>query len=142
MFNIFINDVFFFVEKTEICNFADGSTVYSCGKDLPKIKDDLICTMKNVLKWSMLNYLKANPGKSEFMILGDKTCYKHILKVNSTCVQSSDDVTLLSVMVDNNLIFKNHVDSLVLKAQSKLYALRCNRKFLSTEKTKILVMLL
>ena len=26
----------------------------------------------------MLNSLKANPGKFQFMILGDKTCYKHI----------------------------------------------------------------
>ena len=51
LFNIFINDIFFFAEKSEICNFADDNTVYSCGKDLPKIKEDLICTMKNTLKW-------------------------------------------------------------------------------------------
>ena len=42
------------------------------------------------------------------MVLGDKTCYKHILKINSTSVQSSDDVTLLSVMIDKNLTFKNN----------------------------------
>ena len=84
LFNIFINGIFFFVEKSEICNFVDDNTVYSCGKDLAKIKEDLICTMKNVLKWFMLNSLKANPGKFQFMILGDKTCYKHILKINST----------------------------------------------------------
>ena len=57
LFNIFINDIFFFVEKSEICNFADDNTVYSCGKDLPKIKEDLICTMKNILKWFRLNIL-------------------------------------------------------------------------------------
>ena len=45
LFNIFINDIFFFVEKSEICNFTDDNSVYSCGKGLPKIKDDLICTM-------------------------------------------------------------------------------------------------
>ena len=26
LFNIFINDIFFFIEKSEICNFADGNT--------------------------------------------------------------------------------------------------------------------
>ena len=77
LFNIFINNIFFFVEKSELCNFADDNTVYSCGKDLAKIKEDLICTMKNVLKWFMLNSLKANPGKFQFMILDEKTCYKH-----------------------------------------------------------------
>ena len=108
LFNIFINDIFSFVEKSDICNFAHDNTIYSCGKDLPKIKEDLICTMKNVLKWFRLNSPKAIPGKSLFFILGDKTCYKHILKINLTCVQSSDDVTLLGVMIDkNSYILKN-----------------------------------
>ena len=138
MFNTFIDDIFFFVEKLEICNFTDGNTVYSCGKDLLSIKEDLICTMKNILKWFRLNCLKANPGKFQFMILGDKTCYKHILKINSTCVQYSDDVTLMSVMIDKNLTFKKYIDNLVRKAQYKRHALRCIRKFLTIEKAKIL----
>ena len=41
------------------------------------------------------------------MILGDETCYKHILKNNLSCVQSSDDAILLGVMIDKNLTFKN-----------------------------------
>ena len=86
----------------------------------------------------MLNSLKANPGKFQFMILGDKTCYKHILKINSICVQSSDDVTLLGVMIDKNLTFKKHIDNLVRKAQYKLHALRRIRNFLTLEKAKIL----
>ena len=35
--------------------------------------------MKNILKWFRLNSLKVNPRKFQFMILSDKTCYKHIL---------------------------------------------------------------
>ena len=82
LFNLFINDIFFFVEKSETCNFADDNTVYSYGKDLAKIKEYQICTMKDILKWFRLNSLKSNPGKFQFMILADKTCYKHILKIN------------------------------------------------------------
>ena len=72
------------------------------------------------------------------MIVGDKTCYKYILKINLTCVQSRDDVTLLGVMIDKNLTFKKHIDNLVRKAQYKLHALRCIRKFYTIEKAKIL----
>ena len=50
--------------------------------------------MKNVLKWFMLNSLKGNPRKFQFMIVGDTTCYKRISKINSTYVQPSDDATL------------------------------------------------
>ena len=134
-----MKDIFFFVEKSEICNFVDDNTVYSSGKDVPKIKEDLIRTRKNILKWFRLNSLKANPGKFQFMILGDKICYKHILKINSTCVQSSDDVTLLGLMIEKNLSFKNiYIDDLVRKTQYKLHALRRIRKFLTIEKAKIL----
>ena len=69
LFNIFINDIFFFVERSEICNFADDNTIYSCGKDFPKIKENLICIMKNVSKWFRLNSLKANSGKFQSTIL-------------------------------------------------------------------------
>ena len=53
-----------------------------CRRDLPKIKVDLLYTMKNKLKCFSLNSLKTYPGKFQFTILGDKTCYKHILKIN------------------------------------------------------------
>ena len=72
------------------------------------------------------------------MIFGDKTCYKHILKINLTCVQPSDDVTFFGVMIEKNLVFKKHIDNLVRKAQHKLHALRRIRKFFTIEKTKIL----
>ena len=32
LFNILINDIFFFTEKSEICNFTDDNTLYSCDK--------------------------------------------------------------------------------------------------------------
>ena len=64
------------------------------------------------------------------MILGDKICYEHILKVNLTGVQSSDDVTLLDVIIDKNLTFKNHINNLVGKGQYKLDTFRRRRKFL------------
>ena len=30
LFNIFINDLFFVIEKSDICNFADDNVLYSC----------------------------------------------------------------------------------------------------------------
>ena len=56
------------------------------------MKEDLICTMKNMLKWFRLNNLRVC----------DKTSYEHLLKIDLTCVQSSDDVNLLGVIIDEN----------------------------------------
>ena len=44
--------------------------------------------------------MKSKYGKFQFMILGDKTCYADILKINLTCVLSSHDITPLGVTTD------------------------------------------
>ena len=51
LFNIFINDLFIFTEKTKICNFADGNAIYSCNNNLQIILKNLKHDMVNVLKW-------------------------------------------------------------------------------------------
>ena len=57
-----------FVEKTDICNFADGNTIYSCAKSINDLQSDL----KIALKWFKDNQMMANPGKHQFMILSKK----------------------------------------------------------------------
>ena len=122
LFNIFINDIFMIVEQSDICNFADDNTVYSCGKSLPDIKENLVSDTKSILNWFRLNSLKANPGKFKFMILGDKSHHKHELKINSIKVEASDDVLLLGITIDKKLTF-THVENLCRKAQYKLHTL-------------------
>ena len=53
-----------------------------------------------------------------------------------TCVQCSDDLTLLGVIIDKSLTFKKHIENLLCEGQYKLHALSCIRKFLTVEKAK------
>ena len=82
--------------------------------------------------------MKANPGKFQFIILGDKSHHKHILKINSIKVEASDYILLLGITTDKKLTFKQHIENLCRKTQYKLHALRHIRKFLTIEKAKIL----
>ena len=88
LFNIFINDIFLVVEKSDICNFADDNTLYSHGSNLPLILNNLEHDMKNLLYWFKINSLKANPGKFQFMILGKKKRLKYSLKIRSMTSKS------------------------------------------------------
>ena len=63
LFNIFINDIFLVVEKSDICNFADDNTLHSHGSNLPLILNNLEHDMKNLLYWFKINSLKAKPRK-------------------------------------------------------------------------------
>ena len=138
LFNIFINDLFLFIEKTKICNFADGNTIYSCNNNLQTILKNLKHDMGNVLKWFKVNSMKANPKKFQFMILGKSTRQTIILNINNIKIRESQNVELLGLTIDNRLTFKDHINMLCRRASYKLHALRRIRKYLTLEKSKLL----
>ena len=43
--------LFMFIEKTEVCNFADDNTIYDCGKDLSNVLENLKHDLTILLKW-------------------------------------------------------------------------------------------
>ena len=51
LFNIFINDICPINLDSEICNFADDSTLFSCGHDLQEIVNNLENYLYKLLKW-------------------------------------------------------------------------------------------
>ena len=59
LFNIFINDLFLFIEKTNICNFADDNTIYSYNNNLQTVLKNLKHDIINALKWFKVNSLKS-----------------------------------------------------------------------------------
>ena len=54
LFNIFINDIFFVLEKSNICNF----TLFSQDNNLPLILNNLEHDMRNLLFGSKLTHLR------------------------------------------------------------------------------------
>ena len=42
LFNIFINDLFFSLTKSEVCNFVDDDTRDSCNKNLEHVRVGLV----------------------------------------------------------------------------------------------------
>ena len=57
LFNAFITDIFMFIEKTEICNFAGDNIIYDCSEDLVNILENLKHDLKILLKWFLINSL-------------------------------------------------------------------------------------
>ena len=63
LFNIFICDLFMFLPKNGIANYADDNTPYSTGTGIQNIISDLEQASDILSKWFQDNYLKANPDK-------------------------------------------------------------------------------
>ena len=58
LFNIFTNDVFFVIEKSDICNFADDNTLNSCGANLKTVLENL-----ENLYWFKNQFHESKPRK-------------------------------------------------------------------------------
>ena len=128
-FNIFINDLFLFIKRSRVCNFADN-TLYSWNKNLSVIFEDLAYDLKNVLNWFRINSWKANPKKFQFMVLGRSISDSYVLNIDGMEIKSTTEVTLLGVYIDHKVKFKNNINELCEKASNKLYALLRIRPFL------------
>ena len=72
LFNIFINDLIFFIRETEVSNFADDTTIYSCSLNYEEAAHKLSNDTHIVLNWFKVNSMVANPDKFQIIFLGSK----------------------------------------------------------------------
>ena len=63
LFNIFINDLFFSIQKPEACNLADDNTLFCGDKNLDLVFLNLNSDLSNVMDWFKINSLRDDPGK-------------------------------------------------------------------------------
>ena len=73
LFNVFINDIFWFANCTKICNYADDTKIFACHPDLGTIIKQLEEDSSVIVKWFSYNCLKLNDDKCHLMIFDDKS---------------------------------------------------------------------
>ena len=64
-FLTYLSDLFFLIESTEVCNFADDSTFYACDKDLNHLINRLEHDSLPAIEWFENNSMKLNDDKYE-----------------------------------------------------------------------------
>ena len=69
LFNVFINDLLLFIKETDICNFADNTTLYACGKEVDTISLKLEIETNRAIQWLKDNEMVANPSNFQLMFL-------------------------------------------------------------------------
>ena len=69
LFNIFLMDLFFILNKTDIANYADDNTPYTSSNDVTGlINSSLEETSKDLFKWFDNNLIKSNPDKCHLLV--------------------------------------------------------------------------
>ena len=136
LFNIFINDFFFFIKEVEVCNFADDNSLYTSHHVIDVVQKRLEKESKNALNWFKVNSMAANPAKFQTMFLGLKGTSEIFMNFDGVQVKSSTFVKLLGVYIDSKLNFSKHVQNLCGSASQKTKALLCIRPFINNECAK------
>ena len=136
LFNIFINDLFFSIQKSEVCNFANDNTLFCDDKNLDLVFLNLNSDLNNVMDWFKIDSLRANSGKFQFMVLAanNNDCFN--LNVAGKVIPLSSEVKLLGITIHHDLKFKKHINELCRKASYMLPVLQRMRRYLSVDKAK------
>ena len=102
--NIYLNDLFYFTEMTQVCNFADDTAFYICDKDLNTLINRLEHDTALAVEWFENNFMKLNQDKCHLLVFGRKheTVWA---KMGETKIWESNKQKLLRVVINRNLNF-------------------------------------
>ena len=138
LFNIYLNDLFFILDETNVCNYADDTGLHACDKDLNEVIRRLEHDSCLAMEWFENNYMKLNKDKCKVLITGHK--YEHMwLDVGNNRIWETKSVKMLGILIDNSLTFDNYVAEICKKASRKLTALARLTNILPFGKMKILM---
>lgn len=138
LFNIFINDLFFILLESGICNFADDNTLYLSALRLDVLMDRLERAAKTAVEWFEYNGMKLNASKCHLLVCGHKF-ESMIARIGNESVIETHCVKLLGMSIDSDITFEKHMDIVCKNASKKLNALARQCRILPFYKRKMLM---
>ena len=85
LFNVFINNIFYFVKKGTLYNYADDNTLSYGHPDFNVLTSVLESESNVLINWFKFNKMQANPDKFQVLAVGKKTFDKNM----KICIQNS-----------------------------------------------------
>ena len=104
---VFIDELLFFIKETDICNFADDTALYACGKELDTISFKLEIETNRTMQWLKDNEMVANPSKFQLMFLSKYKSIEKNMSFDGKTIKSSDTVELLGITLEKILILND-----------------------------------
>ena len=126
------------MEKSTICNYADDNTLFSCEENFDLVYEKLRSDFAILSKWYFDNFLVLNAGKCHFMTLGTGNTFFDF-QCDDVIIENKQEELILGILIDNELSFQSHVNSICKKANQKLNALFRVSNYMTSEQLILLV---
>ena len=126
---LYINDMPDCLKSTSPCLYADDTQIFSSSYDCDELVANLNSDLINIRNWLVKNKLQIHPTKSKLMFIGssynlkNKIC-DHPVLVNYQPVPRIDAHKCLGVLIDENLSWEKHIETICKKAGAGIGALR------------------
>ena len=138
LFNIFLNDIFLFLLKTEMCNYADDNTLSAISYTLSMVKAYLRSDIVILIQWFSFNAMALNPDKCQFICFGTSNT-NVTLDFGDISLQCQESVSLLGITIDQKLSFDLHIKGLCKKASRYINIINRISSYLDFPKLKLLL---
>ena len=141
LFNVFKNELFYFIKHAQLLHLANNSTIGTFLNSVEDLITELLKESKNAIDWFLSNEIVVNTNKLQFIIikrLGKlKNSYEHLIDNNKIDLENS--ITPLGIEIDNKLNFKKHVTALCQKVSLQLNTLSRIQKYIEFQEMKMLL---
>ena len=125
LFSTFINDIFCFISKSSLYNYADDNTLSYSDTDINRLTNVLEEESKVLITWFNNNQMQANPDKFQAIAVGKKTHDDNIsFNLDGNIIKCDDEAKLLRVTFDLMLNFYSHISNICKKASQHLNVLK------------------
>ena len=133
LFNFFLNDLFFVLKDTDVCNFADDTSSHSCDISLDELLMHLEHDSALAVCWFENNYMTLSTDKCHLIISGNK--YKSLwADIGNDRIWESNYVKLLGISIGRSLKFDFHMLRVCSKENRKMTILSRMFKLLTFKK--------
>ncbi len=123
LFNIFMNDLFYFIETCSLTNYADDNTLDMISCTIETVLSALKTDTEKAINWFVENFMQVNPSKFQFMFLQkftSKEIKPEFIEVHGINIPRKNEVKLLGITIDDKLKFDKQVDILCKNAARQL----------------------
>jgi hypothetical protein len=140
LFCVFINDLSLIFENTDVdCEmFADDNTLHTSSKTIQEVQTSLQKGLDLVQDWCLENSMTLNANKTKSMVITTRQKHQRqrlelILEINSTLIEQVREHKLLGVILDEEMKWQSHINSVGKLLSKNLFLLHQLKSYVDTE---------
>ena len=134
LWNLYQKDLSYQVSNANLNMYADDHRLYTMGSNAFCMKARLESEAAKALTWYNDNYLMVNPDKFQLLMINSQNDKDQAsLTINAHVIESTTDISLLGVNIDEHLVFSKHIGELCIKAGQRVGVLSRLGNLIPTE---------